>query len=504
MVTLPFRESLEKKMAESIVERIAAGDGDIGLTSLADALSAGEVTSEQLVGAYRDRYEEDQRHESPVNGYVEFFDSALLRARDADAARRGGDGRPLLGVPIAVKDNIHIRGERLTCASEILESYCAPYSATVIERLENAGFIFLGRTNMDEFAMGSSCEFSRYGAARNPVDRGRTCGGSSGGSAAVVASGQAPFALGSDTGGSVRLPAAFCGVYGYKPTYGVLSRYGLVAFGSSLDQIGFLTRSPSDLSAVLPIVTGGDPRDETSVSFACDREKAVSKDYLRGKRFGVPEELIGDGIDPAVRIQFDRIVELLESCGAVVEVFSLPILEACIAIYYIIAPAEASSNLSRYDGVKYGMRNERADLLDDMYKQTRMDGFGDEVKRRILIGNYVLSSGYYDAYYKKAQSVRRLLGESVEQAYASYDFILSPTAPGPAFRLGEKTDDPLSMYLTDICTTFANLTEVPAVSVPAGLTPGGLPVGVQIAGPRFSDLELLEVAEAIHGQESRV
>jgi aspartyl-tRNA(Asn)/glutamyl-tRNA(Gln) amidotransferase subunit A len=488
-------------MAETLLSTVEASGAPM-LPALSRALCTGSVTSEALVAAYRSRYEADRSCEYPVNGYVEFFASASEAAREADRLRASGDPRPFLGVPVAIKDNIHIRGEELTCASRILAGYRAPYSATVIERLLAAGFVILGRTNMDEFAMGSSCEYSCYGPSRNPADRKRSCGGSSGGSAAVVAAGQAPIALGSDTGGSVRLPASFCGVYGFKPTYGALSRYGLVAFGSSLDQIGFLASTPADIAALLAITAGIDPRDETSAvwSYEAPATEELSgrhREVLRGRRFGIPEELIGAGMDVEVRAVFDSFVANLEAQGASVERFSLPALEECIAIYYIIAPAEASSNLSRFDGVKYGLREGGSGSLREMYEQTRMSGFGDEVKRRILIGNYVLSSGYYDAYYKKAQAVRRLLREAVDRSFVRYDFLLSPTSPTPAFPLGSRTDDPLEMYLSDVCTTYVNLAGLPALSIPAGRTASLLPVGIQLSAPRFSDGKILAVADAV-------
>ena len=495
----------EVRNSSDVLEGIVDGTDRSDLLELSSYLSAGTVTSRQIVEAYRDRYFADLAHSEPINGFVEFFDDALITAGEADEIRRSGDKRPLLGVPIAVKDNIHIRGKALTCASHILSGYVAPYSATVIERLEDAGVVFLGRTNMDEFAMGSSCEYSAYGPSRNPMDRSRICGGSSGGSAAVVGAGHAPFALGSDTGGSVRLPASFCGVYGLKPTYGSLSRYGLVAFGSSLDQIGFLSRSPRDIAAVLSVTAGVDPNDDTSadVTFPSDLDEGdLEEGDLEGIRFGIPEQLVGGAVDPEVRNVFSEFVDWVRTRGATVETFSLPILDACIAIYYIIAPAEASSNLSRYDGVKFGLRASDSKDLEDMYERTRMIGFGAEVKRRILIGNYVLSSGYYDAYYKKAQAVRRLLRDELDRTFDEYDIILSPTSPTPAFRLGEKTSDPLAMYMTDICTTFANLASVPSLSIPAGATETGLPVGVQLTGARFAENLLLKIADRFYGRRS--
>ena len=488
-------------MSSGILSDVANGSPSVTLVAISRALAAGDVTSRELVREYAERYQSDRSSPHPINGYVEFFEHAEEDAKSADELRQHGDTRPLLGLPIAVKDNIHIEGELLTCASRILEGYRAPYSATVIERLQDAGAVLLGRTNMDEFAMGSSCEYSIYGPSRNPLDRRLTCGGSSGGSAAVVAGGQAPFSLGSDTGGSIRLPASFCGIYGLKPTYGALSRYGLVAFGSSLDQIGFFGHSPLDLALVLESTAGADPRDETSADYAFRRFEMTD---LAGRSVAVPEELMGVGIDPEVVTLFEEFVEWLKSLGARVDRASFPNLDACLAVYYIIASAEASSNLSRYDGVKFGYRDESGSTLGEMYESTRMSGFGEEVKRRILSGNYVLSSGYYDAYYKKAQAVRRILREQVEKCFVDYDWIVSPTSPTPAFPLGRHSNEPLSMYLTDVCTTFANLTESPSISIPFGNNRAGLPVGVQVTGPRFGDSKLIGPANLFYEQSSRV
>ncbi|MBT3275057.1 MAG: Asp-tRNA(Asn)/Glu-tRNA(Gln) amidotransferase subunit GatA [Spirochaetales bacterium] len=461
-------------------------------------LDSGDISSLDTVQAFRMAWESDEKKEKSVNGYVEFFDDAEEEAKKADRVRGAGNGGILNGLPLAVKDNIQIKGKSATCASKILQGYTAPYSATVIDRLSSQGAIYLGRTNMDEFAMGSSCEYSCYGPTRNPIDRDRTAGGSSGGSAAVVAARQAPFALGSDTGGSVRLPASFCGVYGLKPSYGTLSRYGLVAFGSSLDQIGCLARSPEDIALILSAASGVDSRDHTSEDTDFSGCYPLKAGSLRGLKVGIPEELISDAIDPEIITVFEHFRDWMSSEGAEVSVVSLPVLDACVAMYYIIAPAEASSNLSRFDGVKYGYRNSDGTSLLEMYENTREEGFGAEVKRRILIGNYVLSSGYYDAYYKKAQQVRALLSAKINEALTSVDILLSPTSPTPAFRLGEKVNDPLAMYLTDICTTAANLTKIPSLSIPAGNTGTGLAAGVQISGKRYSELQLLEIAAAWH------
>lgn len=471
--------------------------GSRSLVQIKGLLDDGSLSSCDLVAAYKNAYEEDQRQNEPLNGYIEFFDDALENAEKADKKRKSGEKLPLIGLPLAVKDNILVQGKTATCGSKILAGFKAPYSSTVVKRLTDAGAVILGRTNMDEFAMGSSCEYSCYGPSRNPVDRSRTPGGSSGGSAAVVGGDQAPFALGSETGGSVRLPASFCGLYGLKPSYGTLSRYGLVAFGSSLDQIGLLGRSPADIALVLSVAAGRDPHDETSADTAFGSLASLSPASLRGMKVAVPVQFKGEGMDSEVMTVFDSFSRWLTDRGASVTEVSVPTLDACIAIYYIIAPAEASSNLARYDGVRYGLRNDSSSL-SEMYVRTRTEGFGKEVKRRIFIGNYVLSSGYFDAYYKKAFDVRKLLIDELNTVFASYDMILSPTSPSPAFKIGERVDDPLSMYLSDICTTFANLAMVPALSIPAGRNQAGLPVGIQIASKRFAEDKLLSVAETFY------
>ncbi len=475
---------------------------ELSLSELRGGLRRGELTSAEIVSAFRDAYLADAKKEEPLGAYVEFFDDSVALAERADEARRAGEAdAPLLGLPIAVKDNILVKGRALTCASRMLRGFTAPYSSTVIDRLLAAGMIPLGRTNMDEFAMGSSCEYSCYGPARNPADRTRTPGGSSGGSAAAVAGGLAPVALGSETGGSVRLPASFCGLYGLKPSYGSLSRYGLVAFGSSLDQIGLLGRSPEDLAVVFAAAAGRDPRDETSAATDFPTARAVldgaelpARDF-RGLKIAVPREFVPEGLEAEVSAVFDRFVRWARSRGAFVEIIDLPILEASVAIYYILAAAEASSNLARYDGVRYGLRAKEAGTLFEMYERTRSEGFGEEVRRRILIGNFVLSSGYYDAYYKKAQAVRALLLREVARVLAEHELILSPTAPTPAFKLGSKVRDPLAMYLSDVYTTFANLALLPSLSLPAGLSREGLPIGVQLTGRRFAEETLLSCAE---------
>jgi aspartyl-tRNA(Asn)/glutamyl-tRNA(Gln) amidotransferase subunit A len=471
---------------------------DLTLTGLKAAMDRGELSSVDVVKAYREAILKDREHPLPLNCYIEFFDDALKASENADAARGAGSSGFLCGLPIAVKDNILVQGRPLTCASGVLKGFIAPYSATVAARLLSSGMVVLGRTNMDEFGMGSSCEYSIYGPARNPVNRELTPGGSSGGSAAAVASHLAPVALGTETGGSVRLPAAFCGIYGLKPSYGTLSRYGVVAFGSSLDQIGILARCPDDIALILRECSGADTNDATSEETDFSRIFPLRIKDIKGLKVALPEEFFGEGIEPEIKEKVKKFAAWLQQRGAVVEPLSLPILRSAVAIYYIIAPAEASSNLARYDGIRYGFRTEEAVALEDLYTQSRSLGFGKEVKRRIFIGNYVLSSGYYDAYYKKAQQVRTILRSRLDRVFETYDIILSPTSPCPPFKLGEKVDDPLSMYLTDICTTFVNLALLPSLSIPCGRTKAGLPVGVQVVGSRFSEQLLLGIAKTFH------
>ena len=419
---------------------------------------------------------------------------AVERAKALDAAE--GVGGALRGVPVAVKDNICVRGMQATCGSRILAGYHPPYDATVVERLNAAGAVIVGKTNCDEFAMGSSNENSAYGVVRNPWDTGRVPGGSSGGSAAAVAARVVPAALGSETGGSVRQPAALCGVVGLKPTYGRVSRYGLVAFGSSLDQVSVFGLTVRDAAVVLQTIAGRDDRDATTADVEVPDYAAGLGGDLKGARVGVPRALLGEGVDADVRARVEEAIEAYRELGAEVVDVELPHAKYSIAVYYIIATAEASSNLARYDGVRYGFRTEDPKDLREMYRRTREEGFGAEVKRRIMLGTYVLSSGYYDAYYLKAQQVRTLIQRDFLGAFEKCDAVLTPTTPTPAFRLGEKTDDPLSMYLSDIYTCMANLAGVPGVSVPCGLTPAGLPVGFQLMGRHWAESDILRLAHA--------
>jgi len=422
-------------------------------------------------------------------------DLALERAAAMDRGIASGKSvPPLAGVPIAIKDNICTRGVRTTCGSQILKNYISPYSATAVDRLEAAGAVILGKTNCDEFGMGSSTENSAFGPSRNPYALDRVPGGSSGGSAVAVASCEVVGAFGSDTGGSVRTPAAFCGVYGLKPTYGRVSRYGLVAYSSSLDTIGPFARSVADLAELLQVVAGHDPMDMTSHVSIPEQYATDLHAPLRKHRIGVPYALIEEGVESETKRAVYRAIDALKQAGCEIEEIALPHLANAIDTYYLIAPCEASSNLARYDGVKYGFRSEHFADLSQMYQTTRAKGFGAEVRRRIMLGTFALSSGYYDAYFLKASKVRTLLIQDFQEAFARVDTILTPTAPTPAFKIGEKTSDPLAMYLTDVFTVPANLVGIPALSVPAGFTPDHLPVAVQLLANHFQEKRLLNVA----------
>jgi aspartyl-tRNA(Asn)/glutamyl-tRNA(Gln) amidotransferase subunit A len=452
-------------------------------------IGAGELSGDEVFEAYVEAAAGDD-----LNAY-------LWRAEPGKPGCAGhGDG-PLAGTPVAVKDIFCTEGVETTAASRILEGYRPPYTATAVRRLTNAGARILGKTNMDEFAMGSSNENSAYGPVLNPWDRSRVPGGSSGGSAAAVAGGLAPWAIGTDTGGSIRQPAALCGIVGLKPTYGAVSRYGMIAFASSLDQCGPLTRTVRDAALLLSILQGDDPCDSTSVGLP-EAPRLPDREDLRGLRFAVPAELARDAIEPGVREVFDATLATIERLGGEVAEAPLPHAEHGISAYYVIAPAEASSNLARYDGVRYGMRAETAGDLIEMYETTRAEGFGAEVKRRIMLGTYALSSGYYEAYYGQAQKVRTKIAGDFAAAFADFDFVVTPTSPSVAFGLGEKTDDPLAMYLNDFFTVPMSLAGIPAISIPAGLAEpasGGrkLPVGFQIAAPAFGEQKLLDAAYAL-------
>jgi aspartyl-tRNA(Asn)/glutamyl-tRNA(Gln) amidotransferase subunit A len=441
---------------------------------LRDAIRRRELTAEGAVQQALDRIKD---LDGALHAFLHVDEGrALTRARELD--RRATPAGPLHGVPIAIKDNISTRGLRTTAGSRILEHYTPAFDATVIERLEAAGAVVIGKTVCDEFAMGSSTEHSAFGPSRNPWALDRIPGGSSGGSAVAVAAGLTPLALGSDTGGSVRQPAALCGVVGLKPTYGRVSRYGLIAFASSLDQIGPFSRSVADAALTLEVIAGHDQRDSTSAQRAVEPFAAALSGDLRGLRIGVPRHLLDAGVDPHVLKSFDESLGVLASLGAAISTVELPHSRYAIPVYYLVATAEASSNLARYDGVRYGLRAPGAATLDEMYEKTRSAGFGAEVKRRIVLGTYVLSAGYYDAYYLKAQQVRTLIRQDYERAFESVDAVALPTSPTPAFKLGERVEDPIQMYLADVFTVAAPLAGLPAISVPSGLTPDRLPIGL--------------------------
>jgi aspartyl-tRNA(Asn)/glutamyl-tRNA(Gln) amidotransferase subunit A len=449
-----------------------------------------EVSVEEVVRAHLDRI---ALLEPAIGAFLRVLpERALARAKELD--RQEGAELPLLGAPVAVKDVLDLEGVPTTCGSRILEDYRPPFTATALKRLEEAGAVILGKTNMDEFAMGSSTENSAFQKTKNPWDRDRVPGGSSGGSAAAVASGMAPLALGSDTGGSIRQPASLCGVVGVKPTYGRVSRYGLVAFASSLDQIGPLARSVEDAARVAGVICGGDPLDATSAQVDVPDFGRALEGGIQGIRVGVPWGFLEKGVDPGIMNAFRNALRALEELGARLVEVSLPHLPHAIATYYVVATAEASSNLARYDGVRYGLRAPSHDL-SSMYGETRDKGFGPEVKRRVILGTFVLSSGYYDAYYLRAQKVRTLIREDFEKAFGICDVLATPTTPTPAFRLGEKTADPLQMYLADIFTVPANLAGIPGLSVPSGLV-DGLPSGLQLLGRPFDEATLFRVGHA--------
>ncbi|MBR1722103.1 MAG: Asp-tRNA(Asn)/Glu-tRNA(Gln) amidotransferase subunit GatA [Treponema sp.] len=473
------------------------------------ALKSGETTSEKLVQSSIDTFSADQKSEKPLNAFLEIYDDVLDLAKQADKeiseARNNGtidelfEKKPLLGVPFANKDNISCKGKRLTCSSKILEGYIAPYNATVIARLIEKGAIPLGRCNQDEFAMGSSTEYSVYGPTRNPINRDYVSGGSSGGSTAAVAANQALFGLGTETGGSVRLPASYCGIYGLKPTYGVLSRWGVVAYGSSLDQVGILGHTPADIALPLSIMSGADFYDDTSADLPKSELLKNLESYkdFSSLKIAVPKQFEqAKGLDEDVKKVFDETKAWFTSKGAKIESVDLPILDASIAAYYVIALSEAASNLSRFDGIRYGHRVDNGAGYDQLYVDSRSEGFGPEVKRRIIIGNYVLSEQFSGDTYKKGMSVRARIQREVASLFESYDIILCPVCPTPAFKLGEKYDDPLAMYLSDLYTVFVNLARIPSISVPAGSNKNGMPVGIQFAGAMFSEAKILQLAQA--------
>jgi aspartyl-tRNA(Asn)/glutamyl-tRNA(Gln) amidotransferase subunit A len=464
-----------------------------GAADIAAGVAARRFSAEEVATATLSRI---RAHDGDLRAYLRIDEEGALRsARDVDVRVRAGERLPLAGVPIAIKDAIVTRGLETTCASRMLEGWVPPYDATVVERLRAAGAVITGKANMDEFAMGSSTETSAFGPTRNPWDPERSPGGSSGGSAAAVATNLCAAALGSDTGGSIRQPAALCGVVGVKPTYGRVSRYGLVAFASSLDQIGPLARSVEDAALVLEAIAGHDPRDATSVG---DAPPLRTDDHVgvQGLRIGVPREYFAAGLDSDVEAAVRAAIDALARLGALVVEVSLPHSPLAVAAYYLICTAEASANLARFDGIRFGRRAAGGRDLLDMYLRTRAEGFGAEVKRRILLGTYVLSAGYYDAYYAKAQKVRTLICRDFAAAFSSCDLLVGPTSPTAAFRLGEHTSDPLSLYLADVFTIAVNLAGLPGMSLPCGTTRGGLPIGLQIIAPAFAEARMLGVARA--------
>lgn len=431
-----------------------------------------------------------------LNAFLDVFAvEALESARGVDARIAAKTVGPLAGMVVAVKDGICVRGKRTTCGSNMLKEYQSPYDATIIKRLRAADAILIGKTNMDEFAMGSSTENSAFGAVRHPIDETRVPGGSSGGSAVAVATGMALTSLGSDTGGSIRQPAAFCGVVGLKPTYGRVSRYGLVAFASSFDQIGPMGSTVRDVASVLEVIAGHDPSDATSAKIPVAPFTKMLSEGIKGLRVGLPKEYFAEGLDDGIRQAIMEKVEVLKEHGAIVTEVSLPHTEYTIATYYILSTAEASSNLARYDGARYGHRSDRVQNLAEMYTKSRTEGFGAEVKRRIMLGTYVLSAGYYDAYYRKGQQVRRRIKNDFDTAFESVDCLITPTAPTTAFRMNEKIDDPMKMYLSDVYTVSANLAGIPGLSIPCGKDTSGMPIGLQILGRQFDEQTILRVGE---------
>ena len=452
-----------------------------------------ELTSREIVEAYNKKIEEKEKD---IQAFVTTLgEDALTKAEEIDNRRANGETLgEFAGIPIGIKDNICTKGVKTTCSSKMLENFVSPYDATVMEKLNKENVINLGKLNMDEFAMGGSTEHSYFKTTKNPYNLNKVPGGSSGGSAAAVSAGMVPWALGSDTGGSIRQPASFCGVVGLKPTYGLVSRYGLVAFASSLDQIGPITKDVYDSALLLNIIAGHDKKDTTSVEKEkIDYTKCLKND-VKGLKIGVPKEFFAEGINKEVKEALEKAMEKYKQLGAIVEEISLDVAKYSLATYYIIACAEASSNLGRFDGIRYGHRAKEVSNLKELYKKSRSEGFGPEVKRRIILGTYVLSSGYYDAYYKKAQQVRTLVMNEFNKAFEKYDVILTPTSPTVAFDIGSKTSNPLEMYLSDICTVSVNIAGLPGISIPCGVDKEGMPIGMQLIGNKFAEETILNAA----------
>lgn len=456
-----------------------------------------EISSVEAVKA---QFDVIKQREASYHCYISLMEEeALRRAQEVQKLISGGElgDSPLAGVPIAIKDNICTRGVKTTCGSQILYNFEPTYDATVVEKLKQAGAVVIGKTNMDEFAMGSTTETSFFGVTKNPWDTSRVPGGSSGGSAAAVAAEEVFYALGSDTGGSIRQPAAYCGVTGIKPTYGTVSRYGLIAYASSLDQIGPIGRNVSDCTAALEMISGHDPKDSTSIQTKGYRYMDALVEDLKGMRVGIPKGYLGQGLEEDIRQAISKVADMLRQKGAIVEEFNLDAVDFAVPSYYVVACAEASSNLSRFDGVKYGYRTKEFEGLQDVYKKTRSEGFGMEVKRRMMIGAFVLSSGYYDAFYNKALKVRAIINQGFQKAFSKYDVILGPAAPQTAPGLGESLSDPLKMYLSDIYTVSVNLAGLPAISIPCGNDSQGLPIGLQLIGKHFGEKDIIRTAYSL-------
>ena len=467
---------------------------DLTVHESQEKIAKKELTVEEITRAYADRIKEK---EDDVQAFVTVLsEEAIENAKKIDEQIKNGEisNLNLAGIPIGIKDNICIKGTKTTCSSKMLENFVAPYNATVIEKIDNEKMTYLGKLNMDEFAMGASTEYSAFKKTRNPWNLNTVPGGSSGGSAAAVAANMVPWALGSDTGGSIRQPASLCGVVGLKPTYGLVSRYGIVAFASSLDQIGPITKDVKDAAMLLNIIAGHDEKDTTSAkNEKIDYTKCLTND-VKGLKIGVPKEFFAEGINPEVKEKLEQAIERYKQLGAEIEEFSLDIAKYSLAAYYIIACAEASSNLGRFDGIRYGYRTPNFESLNDIFVNSRSEGFGDEVKRRIILGTYVLSSGYYDAYYKKAQQVRTLVKNEFDKAFEKYDVILTPTSPTVAYEIGTKSNNPLEMYLADICTVSVNIAGLPGISVPCGVDKNGMPIGMQLIGNKFAESTILNAA----------
>ena len=468
---------------------------ELTVHELQEKIKSKELTITEITKAYIDRIKEK---EPEVQAFItELTEEGMKQAEEIQAKiDRGEEVGKLAGIPIGIKDIICTKGVKTTCASKMLENFVAPYDATVMNKINAEEMIDLGKLNMDEFAMGGSTEYSYFKKTRNPWDLSRVPGGSSGGSAAAVSANMVPWALGTDTGGSIRQPASFCGVVGLKPTYGLVSRYGVVAFASSLDQVGVFTKDVQDCAELLNVIAGHDEMDTTSVDVGeKDYTKALQKD-VKGLKIGVPKEFYGEGINSEVKASLEKAIDEYKKMGAEVEEFSLDIAQYALATYYIIACAEASSNLGRYDGIRYTYRSPEAKTLKEIYKKSRSEAFGAEVKRRIILGTYVLSSGYYDAYYKKAQQVRTLVMNEFNKAFEKYDVIVTPVSPTTAFKLGERSTNPMEMYLADICTVSVNIAGLPGISVPCGVDSQGLPIGMQIIGNKFSEETIIKTAYA--------